>query len=104
MDKPFVQRAWIFGSRVRENHNEDSDIDIALDVCGIVRFESGYSAFVFEHGAWEIDIQQLFVHPVHLCHYNETPDRLVDDDNPDIKAEVDREGVLIYDASKVSRA
>ena len=94
--KPFVRRAWIFGSRARGTNRADSDIDIALDVIGVLRFEDGYTAFFNDHLVWQQDIQKLFTLRVHLSHYNESYDRLIDKSTPDIRPKVDNEGKLIY--------
>jgi len=102
--RPFVRRAWIFGSWSRGENHGDSDIDIALDVTGITRFESGYSAFRAESHRWKAELSSFFSAPVHVCHYNENPEIPLDEDTPDIKAEVDKDGLLIYDTSHCSTA
>ena len=90
----FVRRMWLFGSRARGDHRDDSDIDVALDIDPDPTSANAYASFMFLHKGWEDELNSLVAGPrVHLCHYNDNPD-LPEENN--IRSDVDREGIRLY--------
>lgn len=70
-----VLEIWAFGSRARDQHRSDSDLDLALLVEGDNDGERTTVAF-FNIDTWQSSIQQIIPVPVDL-HWLETDDVLV---------------------------
>lgn len=46
---PQVSRVWLFGSRAKNAHREDSDIDLAIELDGtLLRGEDPFTYWMFE--------------------------------------------------------
>ena len=103
----YVRRAWLYGSRIRRTNREDSDLDVAIEVCGKHaggRCETPYTRFFFDHKEWAADLQQLLPWKVHLCHYNSEIEPDVPIEYGNVKKAVDEYGLLIFDRSIPNRA
>jgi predicted nucleotidyltransferase len=61
--KPFVKRAWIFGSRARQQEKADSDLDIAIELdlsaAEGVDESGGIATWMFETGTWPDELAKL---------------------------------------------
>lgn len=77
--KSLVKRAYIFGSRVRGDHQPDSDIDIAVeldpDVFQGADESGGLATWMFETKGWKEELETLICLKVQLERYhpNQTP-------------------------------
>src|SRR5712691_9433666 len=70
--KPEIREIWIFGSRAREDHKPDSDIDIALKLHGTPDEKDGI--FIIEAEDWCAEIQRFTPVSVDLDHGDEDCD------------------------------
>jgi predicted nucleotidyltransferase len=80
---PEIQRVWLYGSRARGNNQEDSDIDLAIEMDFVEWFE-WYSKF-------EENCDLLLSHKVDLEWYAEEADLKY------VGEGVRRDGVLLYE-------
>jgi predicted nucleotidyltransferase len=97
-----TERLWVYGSRVpggRRDPQDDSDLDVAIDVVNSPQ-NNHYAWFRFRHKDWEQELNDILPFRVHLTHYNPcvSPDLPVEDGN--VKKEVDRYGILVYERAK----
>jgi predicted nucleotidyltransferase len=58
-NNPHVRRVYIFGSRVKDNFREDSDLDIALDIDKSENDTNRLATWVYESKAWKQELQTL---------------------------------------------
>ena len=96
----FVIRLWIYGSRITGNASEDSDIDIAIEVLSLRGSEDAYTRFFFDHKKWAANLQKYLPWKVHLCHYDSTVSKDLSVEDGNVKKEVDRYGLLVYERMK----
>lgn len=91
--KPLIARAWIFGSRARNEAKSDSDIDIAIEldlsVAAAVDESGGLATWMFETQGWEAELSALFPFEVDL-------EQFVPGQTPTIAAALARSSVLAY--------
>lgn len=75
VEKPLVKRVWIFGSRVRGNHREDSDLDVAIEInSAAIRgedYSGGFATYAFESKSWCNELNDLIGLDVDLQFYKE---------------------------------
>ena len=98
-ESDFVQRLWVYGSRVpgsRRPPRPDSDLDVAIEVVHTA-LSNHYAWWLCDHKAWREDLNTRIPLEIHLTHYHpDIPyDHPVEDGN--VKREVDRYGYLVYD-------
>ncbi|MEN3354076.1 MAG: uncharacterized protein V7640_2234 [Betaproteobacteria bacterium] len=55
---PRVRRIWLFGSRARDAHREDSDIDIALEIEPVGDSEETLAVWMVNSDKWQAQLQQ----------------------------------------------
>ena len=93
-DKPLVNRAWIFGSRVRGDHRDDSDIDVAveLDMHAIrgIDGSGGFATWSFESKTWTPELEAILGLAVDLQYYRTGETKI-------IQSALDRSSVLAYE-------
>ena len=69
--KKFVKRMWLFGSRARGDHHENSDLDVAIDIDRVLPMDgSPRVSFQFGHESWEKYLQHRMIGRLHLCFYD----------------------------------
>ena len=101
---PYIKRLWIYGSRITGHYNKTSDIDIAIEINAAMTnkclSEDAYTYFVCEKKQLKNDLQQHLPWKVHFCHYNPNsdPDLPIEDGN--VKKEIDRYGLLVYESAE----
>ncbi|SDT24961.1 nucleotidyltransferase domain-containing protein [Pseudomonas chlororaphis] len=61
-----ISRVWLFGSRVRGDHRDDSDIDIAVEVIALNQDVDCYSVWREEKPKLLSSISSQLPMPVHL--------------------------------------
>lgn len=94
-----VNRLWLYGSRVpgsRRDPRLDSDLDVAIEVLWKGR-EDPYTRFFFDHKKWEASLDGLFPFRIHLAHYNPSIPLDVPVEEGNVRKEVDRYGILVYE-------
>lgn len=94
--QPIVQRAWIFGSRVRGTERPDSDVDIAIEVAQLPGDETAFCTFICESDALSEDLQRVVPIQVHLVwHGGPTL-------TPTVHAGLQESSILAYDRANIS--
>lgn len=83
-----IKRVILFGSRARGDSTPDSDIDLALDVVGILD-ESAYTRYVFNKNSWKNQLRLALGRSINIVH-------LTEHGRFEIQASIARDGVLIY--------
>jgi predicted nucleotidyltransferase len=72
--KPLVKRVYVFGSRVRGDHQPSSDIDIAVELDASVFQGSddsgGRATWMFEVQDWREELKKLITLQVQLERYH----------------------------------
>ena len=94
--QPIVRRVWLFGSRVRDDFREDSDLDIAveLDVTAGEGIDgsAGIALWMFDTESWREELQILSPYKVQLEQY-------LQGQTPTIETALNRSSRLIYEKS-----
>lgn len=62
-NEPLIIHIWIFGSRAKQTHHADSDLDLAFMVAGKTVAES-FANWAFEAESWETTLSEVI--PVQL--------------------------------------
>jgi predicted nucleotidyltransferase len=62
---PDVAELWVYGSRARGNHREDSDLDVAIVPAGDER-RDGLAIWMFGKQAWKREFEASIPVAVHL--------------------------------------
>ena len=70
---PLVARLWVFGSRARGDHRDDSDLDIAIELdltaADGVDESGGFATWSFETDGWEEELANLLPFTIDLEQY-----------------------------------
>jgi predicted nucleotidyltransferase len=94
---PLVKRLWLFGSRVRGEQREDSDVDVAieLDMTAVKGIDesAGMATWAFDTMTWKPELELLLSMVVDLQHYKSGETNI-------IQAGLDRSSVLVYEKSQ----
>ena len=92
--KPLVKRAWIFGSRAREEEHAGSDLDIAIELdisaAGGADESGGIATWMFETETWENELSALFPYAIDL-------EQFMGEKTPIITAALERSSVIAYE-------
>jgi predicted nucleotidyltransferase len=64
--KSFIIRLWVFGSRVKKNHRDDSDLDIAVQIGRIEKFYGPAEAWFCRRAEWDAELQARLPMKPHL--------------------------------------
>ena len=64
--KSFIIRLWVFGSRAKRTHREDSDLDIVLQIGRTERFCGPSEAWFCRRDQWESEMQQYLPMKPHI--------------------------------------
>jgi len=91
--KPLVNRLWIFGSRVRGDHQDDSDLDVAIELdlsaASGVDDSGGLATWMFDTKGWREQLQGLTGLVIDLQHFH-------GQETPTIQAALERSSLLLY--------
>ncbi|MGI8705783.1 MAG: nucleotidyltransferase family protein [Sphingomicrobium sp.] len=93
--KPLIAKIYLYGSRARETHQPDSDVDLAIVTVGKDAGEA-WGHFAFEKAGWKEELQQLLHEAVQL----ETPDFRLD---RKVGPGVLKDGQLLYSKGSNTR-
>ena len=91
--KSLVGQLWVFGSRARGAHREDSDLDIAIKLDmqhSEVADDKDLCAWMFETESWASELQALVPFTIDLEQYSGP------NDTPIIHAALARSSILIF--------
>jgi|GEM_PF-5018608 len=67
-----IIRLWLFGSRSRDDHREDSDLDVTIQIGRIGKFYGPREAFAFYREQWEEQLQPALSQNLHLLPFGHT--------------------------------
>ena len=68
--EPLIREAYLFGSRARNDHGPESDVDIAVKINKQSGDGSEYAGWIFEADGLKERIQKLISYPVQLEWYD----------------------------------
>jgi predicted nucleotidyltransferase len=73
--KAIVKRVWLYGSRVRGNHNPDSDLDVAIEHDTAPGDSNAFTTAICERKKWIDELQPTTIHELDIYSYrlDETP-------------------------------
>lgn len=88
---PKVRRVWLFGSRAKNTHREDSDIDIAIELDStLLRGEDPFTHWMFESKPMLAALQPLLAGKIDFQLYQSGG-------TPHVVSYVAENSVLLYD-------
>lgn len=90
---PLIEKAWLFGSRVRGEERPDSDLDVAVVINELPTDSSPETTWHYEREEIAASLQAVLPVPLQLEWYG-GPDK-----SPAIHAGITRSSLLVYDAS-----
>ena len=88
-DKKSIKRVWIYGSRAKGKHSDQSDLDIAIELM-FSEFETNLAHFSLDRAKWAHEIQTMSEYSVDLELYHH-------DCTPIVCSGVQEAAVLIYE-------
>lgn len=86
---PFILRAYIFGSRARNDFTAESDLDIALVISPMPTDSNSLGTWIDKSKAWKAELEALLPFKIDLH-------QLDDDATPTIKSGIERSNVLVF--------
>jgi predicted nucleotidyltransferase len=89
-----VDRVYFFGSRVRNEHREDSDLDIAIELI----FEDPNIAlanWMLEVGNWRLQLEPLLPWRLDLQSFHETR-------TPTVRLGIEQSSLLVYERESLA--
>ena len=90
--EPLVKKVYIFGPRTTNDHGEDSDIDVAVEIHRLPGEESITAAWMDVAEGYREQLRKLLPYPLHL--------HSLDGDSPIILDGAHRNGILVYEEPK----
>lgn len=84
-----IRRIFFFGSRVRDEHRPDSDLDIAFELI-YPNMNTSAAHWAFESDAWVLALSSLLPWKLDLQLFNPQ-------DTPTIANGIDRSSILVYE-------
>ncbi len=88
--EPLVTKAYIFGSRARGDHGEDSDLDVAIEIEMRRGDENKLAIWIFEKQGLEDRLSRLIPFSLQLEHLN-------GNETPTVLSGVERGSILVYE-------
>jgi len=92
VQKPLIKRVFVFGSRVRGDHDEQSDLDVAVELDQTeYRDESqGLATWICEKQGWTNELEVGIPHEVQLVRY-------AGEDTPVIAKALRASSLMVYE-------
>lgn len=91
--KPLVGRVWLFGSRCRDDHRHDSDLDVAIELdmtaASGIDESGGFATWAFETDGWKEELEKATGFEVHL-------DQYMGEHTPTIQSGLEQSSVMVY--------
>lgn len=84
-----IQRVFFFGSRVRQEHRPDSDLDIAIELI-LSDPDESFAQWAFERKSWLRDLERLLPWKIDLQHSS-------GEATPTIASGIARSSILLYE-------
>lgn len=88
--EPLVERAWVYGSRVRGGARPDSDLDVAIQLRSRSGDSSALATWMFEAEGLRERLQKLLQMPIHLEWFGNA------DITPTVSNGIRESGRLVY--------
>ena len=89
-NEPLVRRAYIFGSRARDDFREDSDLDIAVEIRKNSGDENVLATWIFEHKNIEERLAKLIPFKLQL-------ENLDGENTPTVLNGVRQSSIMVYE-------
>ena len=86
-----VKKVYIFGSRATNSYEEDSDIDVAVEIHRLPGEENITAAWMDVAEGYREELTNLLPYPLHL--------HSLDGDSPIVLEGAYRKGILVYEES-----
>lgn len=90
---PLVKRAYLYGSRAKGDHKEDSDIDIAIEIDTEKGDSNTLATWTCNAEKWRQELQPLLKYKLHL-------EWEALQETPKIKNGLDESSILLYERKK----
>jgi uncharacterized protein len=94
ISKSLIRRVWLFGSRVREEHTLESDLDIAVEIDSAAikgsDHSGGFATWCFEEKVWREELTRAIGLKIDLQYYR-------NGETPKVQAGLDQSSILIYE-------
>ncbi len=87
-----IKNVWIYGSRVKDNYSEDSDLDIAIQIESRP-FDSDFDIYTCKGDKWQNELENLLPFKIDLQRF---ADKNSPVDTPEVRKGVCKESKLIY--------
>lgn len=92
-NEPLVRRAYIFGSRARDDFHEDSDLDVAVEIRNGTGDSNVLATWMFEHKKMEERLAKLLPFKLQL-------ENLDGENTPTVLNGVKQSSILVYDEAE----
>jgi len=74
---PAISRVYLYGSRIKGNYEDESDLDIAVELNLTKGAENLLAVWLCDKDNWQDELQALIPYKVHLEWYHENETKLV---------------------------
>ena len=95
--KPLVNRLWVFGSRARGDHRQDSDLDIAIELdltaAGGCDDSGGLATWMLDTTGWPEELQGITGLRIDLQHFDGAR-------TPTIQSGLESSSVVVYEKQR----
>lgn len=91
IERPFVRRIFVYGSRARGNHSTVSDLDVAIEFDPVEGDWNCLTTWVYEAKKWRKELQSLLPWPLHL-EWNDSGG-----ETPHVAAGLRESSILVYE-------
>ncbi len=88
-DEPLVTKAYIFGSRVRNDFRDDSDLDVAVEIRTMPGDSNVLATWIGEHKSMEKRLAKLIPYKLQL-------ENLDGENTPTVQNGVRESGIMVY--------
>ena len=95
-ENPEVRRVWVFGSRAKDTHRPDSDIDVAVELEPVADSEETLTRWIAHAEVWNAQLQNLIAPQVDLEWFDP------DGSTPSIEAGLNDSKVLVYERASTT--
>jgi len=89
-EEPLVTKAYIFGSRARDDYREDSDIDIAVEIKKLPGDGNVLATWIFESDKLKERLSKLLPYSLQLEHFDGS-------NTPHVLAGIEQSSILVYE-------
>ncbi len=90
--KSRIKTVWLYGSRIKGNFSEDSDLDIAIKIESRL-FDTDFDVYTCEGNIWQDELENLIPYKVDLQRHSDKNSPV---DTIKVKRGVEEKSILIY--------